>query len=324
MRRVGPAVSDVLLATRARRPGDRRRDALASRSPCPRASRRWRQLRRRRLGRAAPLRKYLAITRGDPPSLGLDLARSPDPGPTLRMSAIAPKSWFYRSGCAHPGFRDRCQHRRLQLHGCAIAAFAAGSRSSVAGRTEVAHEEPRRPRSSRWPFGNAWHGRLDVRRSRAGTHGRNFSLPRFRTSSEEQLTVFKLVRSLPRDDQPNAPPVAVMSYRAWHDKFASNRDLIGETLIVKGLPVALVGIAAPGFFGDTLRSDPPDIWMPLTVEPAMYPEGSLLTQWNEYSLYAIGRLRPDAQPAAVQAHVTTELQQWLPEDNNRHPLPRSC
>src|SRR5262249_51804077 len=57
-----------------------------------------------------------------------------------------------------------------------------------------------------------------------------------------------------KDDQPGATPVAVMSYRAWHDKFASNRDLIGETLIVKGLPVTLVGIAAPEFFGDTLRS----------------------------------------------------------------------
>src|SRR5260370_2482815 len=126
-----------------------------------------------------------------------------------------------------------------------------------------------------------------------------------------------------RDDQPNAPPVAVMSYRAWHDKFASNRDLIGETLIVKGLPVALVGIAAPGFFGDTLRSDPPAISMPLPVEPAMYPERSLLTQWNEYSLYAIGRLRPDAQPAAVQAHATTELQQWLTPADIRAPVPAS-
>src|SRR5215469_6348242 len=117
-----------------------------------------------------------------------------------------------------------------------------------------------------------------------------------------------------KDDRPGATPVAVMSYRAWHDKFASNPDLIGETLIVKGLPVTLVGIAAPEFFGDTLRSDPPDIWLPLGVESAMHPQDSLLRQWNEYWLYAIGRLRPDAQPARVQAHVTAELQQWLTEN----------
>ena len=116
------------------------------------------------------------------------------------------------------------------------------------------------------------------------------------------------------DDQPGAAPVAVMSYRAWHDKFASNRDLIGETLVVKGFPVSLVGIAAPEFFGDTLRSDPPDIWLPLAVEAAMNPQDSLLHQWNEYWLFAIGRLRPDAPPARVQAHVTAELQQWLAEN----------
>jgi predicted permease len=118
----------------------------------------------------------------------------------------------------------------------------------------------------------------------------------------------------PKDDQPGAALVAVISHRAWHDKFASDPQLIGETLIVKGLPVTLVGIAAPEFFGDTLRSDPPDIWMPIAVEGAMAPKDSLLHQWNEYWLYAIGRLRPDAEPARVQAHVTAELQQWLAEN----------
>src|SRR5215472_9354188 len=117
-----------------------------------------------------------------------------------------------------------------------------------------------------------------------------------------------------RDDQPGAPPVAVMSYRAWRDKFASDPQLVGETLIVKGLPVTLVGVTAPEFFGDTLRSDPPDIWMPLNVEAATNPQDSLLHQWNEYWLFAIGRLRPDAQPVRVQAHVTAELQQWLTEN----------
>jgi len=116
------------------------------------------------------------------------------------------------------------------------------------------------------------------------------------------------------DDQRNAPPVAVMSYRAWHDKFALNPDLVGQTLVIKGLPMTLIGIAAPGFYGDTLRSDPPDIWMPLNMEAAMNPQFSLLNQWNEYWLYAIGRLRPDAQPARVQAHVTAELRQWLTEN----------
>lgn len=118
----------------------------------------------------------------------------------------------------------------------------------------------------------------------------------------------------PADDQPNAPPVLVMSYRAWRDKFGSDRGLIGQTLVVKGVPMTVAGITPPEFFGDTLRSDPPDIYMSLAMEAMLHPEASLLEHWNEYWLYAIGRLRSGAQPAQVQAHVTAELQQWLREN----------
>ncbi|HLW52215.1 MAG TPA: ABC transporter permease [Candidatus Angelobacter sp.] len=118
----------------------------------------------------------------------------------------------------------------------------------------------------------------------------------------------------PADDQPNAPPVLVMSYRAWREKFSSDRGLIGQTLVVKGVPMIVAGITPPEFFGDTLRSDPPDIYMSLAMEATLHPEASLLEHWNEYWLYAIGRLRPEAQPAQVQAHVTAELQQWLREN----------
>lgn len=118
----------------------------------------------------------------------------------------------------------------------------------------------------------------------------------------------------PTDDQPNASPVLVLSYRAWREKFGSARGLIGQTLVVKGIEMTVAGIAPPEFFGDTLRSDPPDIYMALAVEATLHPEASLLKHWNEYWLYAIGRLRPEAQPVQVQAHVTAELQQWLREN----------
>src|SRR5579864_2340727 len=119
----------------------------------------------------------------------------------------------------------------------------------------------------------------------------------------------------PTDDQRSAPPVAVMSYRAWQNRFASDPNLIGRTLIIRGIPVTLAGITPPEFFGDTLASDPPDFWMPISMEALLNPgQASLLEHWNEYWLYAIGRLRPGADPRAVQAHATTELQQWLKEN----------
>jgi predicted permease len=115
----------------------------------------------------------------------------------------------------------------------------------------------------------------------------------------------------PADDQDNAPAVAVISYETWQSQFGSQRQLVGETVVIDGLPMSVVGIAPPGFFGDTRVVNPADFWLPLATEPVIHPQAAWLNAWNEYWLYAMGRLRPGADPTQVQAHVTTELQQWL-------------
>src|SRR5262249_53184346 len=76
----------------------------------------------------------------------------------------------------------------------------------------------------------------------------------------------------------------------------------------------LVGITSPEFFGETLRSDPPAIFMPLSMEATLHPEASLVRSWNEHWLFAIGRLRPGFQPAQVQVRVNSELRQWLSDN----------
>ena len=64
------------------------------------------------------------------------------------------------------------------------------------------------------------------------------------------------------DDRPNATPVAVISYRAWQGHFGLDPAVIGAAFTINQIPYTIVGIAAPGFFGDRLRADPPDFWMP--------------------------------------------------------------
>ena len=71
----------------------------------------------------------------------------------------------------------------------------------------------------------------------------------------------------PEDDRAEAPAVTVMSYRTWQQNFGLDPSVIGTTLNIDQVPL-LVGIAPPGFFGDQLRPDPPDFWMPLSTEVA--------------------------------------------------------
>ena len=69
------------------------------------------------------------------------------------------------------------------------------------------------------------------------------------------------------DDQPDAPPVAVMSYRLWQQKYGSDPSVIGSVFDLDDKPFTVVGITPPGFFGDTLRNTPPDFFLPLNTEP---------------------------------------------------------
>src|SRR6516225_5394422 len=108
------------------------------------------------------------------------------------------------------------------------------------------------------------------------------------------------------DDKSGAPPAAVMSYHTWQTHFGGDPSVIGATFTINTVPYTVVGVTPPGFYGDTLRSDPPDFWLPLAADPDRW----LFSAEPEW-LYLIGRLRPGVAPERVQAQLTGELQQWL-------------
>ena len=114
----------------------------------------------------------------------------------------------------------------------------------------------------------------------------------------------------PEDDRPSAPPVAVISYHAWEQRYGLDPSLIGATLSFNGVPLTIAGVAPPGFFGDSLRANSSDFWLPLAVEPLLRGASTLSTHPDQFWLNIIGRLRPGASPAAVEARVNVELKQW--------------
>jgi predicted permease len=114
----------------------------------------------------------------------------------------------------------------------------------------------------------------------------------------------------PTDDVAGAPPVAVMSYHAWQHH-ALDPAVIGSVFVIDGTEATVVGVAPSGFFGDTLRTEPPDLWIPLAVEPVMRGQNSILKNAGDHWLYLIGRLKPGTRPAMVESEVNVELKQWL-------------
>jgi predicted permease len=115
----------------------------------------------------------------------------------------------------------------------------------------------------------------------------------------------------PEDDRPGGAPVAVMSYRTWQEHFGLDPSVVGASFTMDTVPVTVIGIAPPGFFGDTLRPDPPDFWMPLSIESTLNGQNSILDRPELHWLNAIGRIKPGAHPATIQSEATVELQRWL-------------
>jgi predicted permease len=112
------------------------------------------------------------------------------------------------------------------------------------------------------------------------------------------------------DDQPGAAPTAVMSYRLWQQQYGSDASVIGSVFNLNDKPFTVVGIAPPGFFGDTLRNTPPDFFLPLNTEPFVQGDDDL-NQYSMHWLALIGRIQTGVTPASIEAEMRVELKQWL-------------
>ncbi len=113
------------------------------------------------------------------------------------------------------------------------------------------------------------------------------------------------------DDRPGAAPAVVLSYQAWQTDFAGDPGIVGSTIYVETHPFTVAGVAPPGFFGDRVIPFPPDLWIPLANEPLMEGANSSVLQKDEDWLYALGRVRPGINPAALQAKLSAALRQWM-------------
>ncbi len=97
----------------------------------------------------------------------------------------------------------------------------------------------------------------------------------------------------PEDDHPNSASVAVLSYDYWN-KLGRSASILNQKILVNGIPVTVVGVAAPGFFGVRVGVAPA-FWLPLHMQPLV-----------RYDQYFIVQHASPAQPWAPQPGI-----RWL-------------
>jgi putative ABC transport system permease protein len=114
------------------------------------------------------------------------------------------------------------------------------------------------------------------------------------------------------DDQEGAAPIAVLSFRAWQEKYGADPSVVGSTYQFNGHAFTIIGVAPARFIGAKVVSwGMPEIWMPLTAEPLLLGTASQLKNARVDWLDLIGRIRPGTNPQALQAQLQSELHGWL-------------
>jgi putative ABC transport system permease protein len=86
------------------------------------------------------------------------------------------------------------------------------------------------------------------------------------------------------EDKPNVGLTAVLSFGLWQRAFGGDRGVVGRDIRLNGNACTVVGVMPPGFAFPPGELDPPELWVPLQLDPAATNRGS-------HFLNLVGRLR---------------------------------
>jgi predicted permease len=122
----------------------------------------------------------------------------------------------------------------------------------------------------------------------------------------------------PDDDQPGASPVAVLSYGYWERRFGRDPAMVGRSITVNSVPVTIIGVAPPEFYG-VQPGRAVEVWLPLHTQPQVEPSWSpgpeqgpkagptksLFEARDNWWVLIMGRLKPGVTES--QAHAEAEV-----------------
>ncbi len=115
----------------------------------------------------------------------------------------------------------------------------------------------------------------------------------------------------PEDDEVKGKhPVAVVGYDFWKQKLGQDRNIIGQTVSLNNYPFSIVGVAPPGFAGDTV-GDNQDFWVPMMMQEQLMPGRPLLEALNVSWLHIIARLKPGVTVDQARANVNVVFKQFV-------------
>ena len=115
----------------------------------------------------------------------------------------------------------------------------------------------------------------------------------------------------PNEDQPQAPPVAILSDRLWRTRYEADPHVLGRTMMLDGTPRTIIGVAPPSL----TFPEEPEVWVPLVFSATddLSPDAR-----GSHWLQMVGRLAPGTTVEHANRDmvtVTRRLELQYPESN---------
>ena len=104
----------------------------------------------------------------------------------------------------------------------------------------------------------------------------------------------------PEEDHPSSPPVMLLSYRAWQDRFQGDPAIVGRTVRANAEVTTIVGVM-PEQFGFPQQMD---AWLPLRIDRLAFKRGGGPAVEGT-QLQAVARLKPGVTVEAAQAEMAS-------------------
>jgi predicted permease len=131
----------------------------------------------------------------------------------------------------------------------------------------------------------------------------------------------------PADDEPGAAPAAVISDAYWTRRFGRTTDAIGQSILIEGVPVPIVGVHPPGFVGAQV-GEAPDLTLAIQARPLLRPDQPFYVGPGARWLRVLARPQPGLSREQLQARagvvwkqrIEASLTPAMPEDERTRRL----
>jgi predicted permease len=123
--------------------------------------------------------------------------------------------------------------------------------------------------------------------------------------------------SVDEDRTQNSNPVVVISYNCWQNRFGSDPEVVGRSVLINGHSFTIIGVAPKEFLGTELIFSA-EFWVPSMMQPWIEPVTNGLENRGDGQWFAIGRLKPGVAAAEAEANLKTvaaQLGQEYPKTN---------